>query len=207
LTPPQAGSPRGDRIMFDDRISRINKLLRRARDKSSSHNEREAARNALFAALDGMGYGPYDVAIIERGDATKQGLEKMTLDLIKAISEKDKQILDLSARQGSVASKPLLGAARASIRTKEQRILDHLRKHGSITSTEAVRLCGAMRPASAIQYLRKKGHTIVTERVKDGSSLGRYTLVRDARDRDLASGAAEAAPPDYRPSSASCNPA
>jgi hypothetical protein len=187
--------------MFDDRITRLNKLLRRTRDGSSSETERQTARNALFAALDGMAYGPYDVAIIERGDANHEGLEKITLDLIKAISEKDEQILDLRARlarQSGERGKPLLGSAQASKRTQEQRVLDHLRKHCSITTPEANRLYGFTRLPARIDTLRKKGHVIAMQRSeKVGSRMrfARYTLVKDARDGRRQSGTAAAASP------------
>ena len=65
---------------------------------------------------------------------------------------------------------------------KTQLVLNHLEKHGAITSLEAIELYSATRLSSIIYNLRKRGHDIVTEKIpftdKYGtkSNYGKYIL-------------------------------
>lgn len=55
--------------------------------------------------------------------------------------------------------------------TKTSMVLDHLKKHGAITSMEAIENYGATRLSAIIFELRKKGYDIDTIDVK---SVDRY---------------------------------
>ena len=63
-----------------------------------------------------------------------------------------------------------------------EKILDHLKKHGSITPQEALREYGCMRLGARIYDLRREGHEIeremVTAKNRDGEnvSFARYFL-------------------------------
>ena len=56
--------------------------------------------------------------------------------------------------------------------TQSQRILEHLRQHGSITQADAIENYGIMRLASRVDELRKAGHPIITERVEGYNRYG-----------------------------------
>lgn len=56
--------------------------------------------------------------------------------------------------------------------TQSQRILEHLRQHGSITQADAIENYGIMRLASRVDELRKAGHPIITERVEGRNRYG-----------------------------------
>ena len=56
--------------------------------------------------------------------------------------------------------------------TQSQRILEHLRQHGSITQADAIENYGIMRLASRVDELRKAGHPIITERVDGFNRYG-----------------------------------
>lgn len=66
--------------------------------------------------------------------------------------------------------------------TKTSMVLDHLKKHGSITSIEAIDNYGATRLSAIIFCLRKKGYDIDTINMKGidryGNSMvyGKYVL-------------------------------
>lgn len=64
-------------------------------------------------------------------------------------------------------------------RSQNQIILEHLQKNKHITPLEALGVYGVYRLASRIDELRKAGHNIVTERVRDllGKQYARYSLV------------------------------
>jgi hypothetical protein len=72
--------------------------------------------------------------------------------------------------------------------TQTQQILEHLSHGGSITPLEALQQFGCFRLASRISELRKAGHHIVVERVKDKKANGepmqyaRYSLRKDNED-------------------------
>lgn len=53
--------------------------------------------------------------------------------------------------------------------TQCDRILRHLRDHGSITSFEAISEYGILRLASRINDLKRKGHNIISE-IKHGKN-------------------------------------
>lgn len=55
--------------------------------------------------------------------------------------------------------------------TKKKMVLDHLKKHGSITSLEAIENYGATRLSAIIFNLRKQGYNIDTVDIK---SVDRY---------------------------------
>lgn len=69
--------------------------------------------------------------------------------------------------------------------TKTQKILNHLRENGSITSWEAIQNYGATRLSAIIFNLRKKGIEIKSEMVQftdrygDNSTFAKYVLVSE----------------------------
>ena len=66
--------------------------------------------------------------------------------------------------------------------SKTERVLNHLREHGSITSLEAIELYGATRLSAIIYNLRNRGYDIVTmnmpfiDRFGSKSIYGKYIL-------------------------------
>lgn len=70
--------------------------------------------------------------------------------------------------------------------TQNQRILDYLDSHGSITQLEALRELGVFRLASRISDLRKLGYPIESKMVKVENRYGetcrvkRYSMIGDA---------------------------
>ena len=70
--------------------------------------------------------------------------------------------------------------------TQKQAVLEHLQKHGSITSLEAINLYGATRLSSIIYKLKhKEGHDIASQReyvknrYKHTSPIVRYILRKE----------------------------
>lgn len=67
--------------------------------------------------------------------------------------------------------------------TKTQKIFNHLKENGSITSWEAIQLYGATRLSALIFNLRKKGIEIKSEMVQftdrygDKSTFAKYVLI------------------------------
>lgn len=67
--------------------------------------------------------------------------------------------------------------------SKTQKVFEHLQKHGSITSLEAIRLYSATRLSSIIFNLRGRGHQIetinmpFTDETGFSSHYGKYILV------------------------------
>ncbi len=60
--------------------------------------------------------------------------------------------------------------------TQKERILNHLKKFGSITQKDAWELYGASRLSGIIDYLRKKdGYNITTQMVKGKNRYGETT--------------------------------
>lgn len=65
---------------------------------------------------------------------------------------------------------------------KTEKVLEHLKKHGSITSLEAIETYGATRLSAIIFNLRKDGHKIITEtipfedRFGNKSNFAKYIL-------------------------------
>ena len=59
--------------------------------------------------------------------------------------------------------------------TQEQRILDWLDRHGSITQKQAIDELGIMRLASRVNDLRKAGTPIITECVEGVNRYGEKT--------------------------------
>ena len=68
---------------------------------------------------------------------------------------------------------------------KTEKILEHLRIHGSITSLEAIELYGATRLSAIIFSLRNRGIRINTidlpfvDRFGTKSTYGKYILIED----------------------------
>lgn len=66
--------------------------------------------------------------------------------------------------------------------SKHQKVLEHLKEHGSITSLEAIELYGATRLSAIIFNLRKQGFDIetidlpFTDRFGTKSHYGKYIL-------------------------------
>lgn len=69
--------------------------------------------------------------------------------------------------------------------TKTQKVLNHLREKGSITSWEAIQLYGATRLSAIIFNLRKKGIEIksemteFTDRYGDTFHFAKYVLIAE----------------------------
>ena len=63
------------------------------------------------------------------------------------------------------------------IRGQKQAILEHLKKGGSLTPIDALRLTGTMKLATRVSELRDMGHPIKDEWVeKDGAKFKRYWI-------------------------------
>lgn len=71
--------------------------------------------------------------------------------------------------------------------TQTVRVLDYMRKHGSITTLDAVRDLGVLRLASRIIELKKAGYAISRDRVKvknrynEDCSVLRYSLAEEGQ--------------------------
>lgn len=69
--------------------------------------------------------------------------------------------------------------------TQNQRIIEYMQEHGSITQLEALRELSVMRLASRISDLRKKGYNIVRNEVivknrfEEPCRIARYALQED----------------------------
>ena len=65
--------------------------------------------------------------------------------------------------------------------TQEKAILEHLRKFGTITPLEALKICGSFRLSGRIFNLRKQGYRIATETETDGAGKywARYRLLEN----------------------------
>ena len=59
--------------------------------------------------------------------------------------------------------------------TQIKEILEHLQKHGHITSLEAINLYGATRLSGIIYVLRRRGYTIISEPFEAKTRYGRKT--------------------------------
>jgi hypothetical protein len=63
--------------------------------------------------------------------------------------------------------------------SQNKRILEHLSLGRTITSLEALSLFGSLRLASRINYLKNKGHNVISEMVQIGEKkkkVARYSL-------------------------------
>ncbi len=60
--------------------------------------------------------------------------------------------------------------------TKTSMVLDHLKKHGSITSMEAIDNYGATRLSAIIFNLRKEGYSIETVNMKGVDRYGNNVI-------------------------------
>jgi hypothetical protein len=56
--------------------------------------------------------------------------------------------------------------------SKQQKVVNHLKKKGTITSWQAIELYGATRLAAIIHTMRKKGHEIHTKNVNAKDRFG-----------------------------------
>lgn len=56
--------------------------------------------------------------------------------------------------------------------TQQRRVLEHLKKYGSITPLEALDRYGIYRLSVQIWRLRKKGHNILTDEMEGTNRLG-----------------------------------
>lgn len=65
--------------------------------------------------------------------------------------------------------------------TQNQRILDYIDKHGSITALEAMRDIGCMRLAARIADLKELGYPIVSETVTVDNRYGEKCHVKKYR--------------------------
>ena len=77
--------------------------------------------------------------------------------------------------------------------TKTEKVLEHLKEHGSITSWEAIKLYSATRLSAIIFSLRNKGYKIISEPVSfvdrygDKSQFAKYVYVEDREDLKISS--------------------
>ena len=62
--------------------------------------------------------------------------------------------------------------------TQNQRILDYMDKHGSITQIEALRHCGVMRLASRISDLKSRGYAITGKMITVTNQFGEECNVK-----------------------------
>lgn len=62
--------------------------------------------------------------------------------------------------------------------TQNQRIIDHMHEHGTITQLEALQELGIMRLASRISDLRRKGYHIESEMVSVENRYGEKCRVK-----------------------------
>ena len=62
-----------------------------------------------------------------------------------------------------------------NLTTQRKQILEHLKKHGKITSMEAFGLFGCTRLSGRIYDLKAEGYTILTERTSGKSRTGHKT--------------------------------
>ena len=62
-----------------------------------------------------------------------------------------------------------------NLTTQRKQILEHLKKHGKITSMEAFELFGCTRLSGRIYHLKAEGYTILTERTSGKSRTGHKT--------------------------------
>lgn len=60
--------------------------------------------------------------------------------------------------------------------TQTDAILEHLEKHGHITSLEAINLYGATRLSDIIYRLRRRGYMIISERFVATTRFGNKTI-------------------------------
>ncbi len=65
--------------------------------------------------------------------------------------------------------------------TQEDKVLEHMRRHGSITSMDAFEMYNITRLSAKIFNLREEGYRIDTirETSKNGTTYGRYILKED----------------------------
>lgn len=59
-----------------------------------------------------------------------------------------------------------------NLTTQRKQILEHLKKHGKITSMEAIELFGCTRLSGRIHDLRAEGYTILTEMTEGKTRSG-----------------------------------
>ena len=59
-----------------------------------------------------------------------------------------------------------------NLTTQRKQILEHLKKHGKITSMEAIELFGCTRLSGRIHDLRTEGYTILTEMTEGKTRSG-----------------------------------
>lgn len=62
--------------------------------------------------------------------------------------------------------------------TQNERILDYIEKHGSITQLEALTECSVMRLASRVSDLRRKGYPITSKMVRVKNKYGETCHVK-----------------------------
>ena len=59
--------------------------------------------------------------------------------------------------------------------TQKEKIIDHLKKHGSITDLDAYRLYAIRRLGARICDLRREGFNIISQNTKDKNRFGQFT--------------------------------
>ena len=70
--------------------------------------------------------------------------------------------------------------------TQTERVLDYMREHGSITQLEALNELGVFRLASRISDLKRRGYSIVGERVEVKNRYGESCYIKRYReDEDI----------------------
>lgn len=87
----------------------------------------------------------------------------------------------------SAVATPQINSIRKKQPTQEDRVLQYLRSHGSLTTMEAVRELSIMNPQQRIKKLRDAGYNIVTdwEISPAGARYGVYRLQEDNNDNKI----------------------
>ena len=87
----------------------------------------------------------------------------------------------------SAVATPQIHSIKKRKPTQEDRVLEYLRSHGSLTTMEAVRELCIMNPQQRIKKLRDAGYNIVTEWevAPSGARYGVYRLQEDKDDNKI----------------------
>lgn len=87
----------------------------------------------------------------------------------------------------SAVATPQNDSTRKKRPTQEDKVLEYLRSHGSLTTMEAVRVLYIMNPQQRIKKLREMGYNIVTEWEVSpaGARYGVYRLQEDGNDNKI----------------------
>lgn len=87
----------------------------------------------------------------------------------------------------SAVATPQSNSIRKKRPTQEDKVLEYLRSHGSLTTKEAVSVLYIMNPQQRILNLRERGYDIITdyEVSPAGARYGVYRLQEDNNDNEI----------------------